>query len=263
VLQAEIKGTFVPEVRSNEDYLTSAVFGLLKYVSPSVFWPSFLKRAVRQQEDGTSDWLWNRCSEITKCSEVAMEFWKPYDRDDKPGHQNIPDLTVTFTSPEVKLLLLIEVKLEAGKDDAHDPDEDQLVRYALIAEVVAEKYTFAGVVFLTQKDSGSEVGQSIKRLSESNHKSASSRVYSVEWGDVYDATAEACEGSCTITERAILGDIKAFLEKRGLNYFCKWQRLEVPALKPRAIFTEGNPWFRQVALPASIKIQRGTWLHEH
>jgi hypothetical protein len=45
VLLAEIHGKTLEVARDNEDYLTSAVFGHLRYVAPGLFWDELLKRA--------------------------------------------------------------------------------------------------------------------------------------------------------------------------------------------------------------------------
>jgi hypothetical protein len=42
MLMAEIRGHGRPETQDDEDYLTSSVFGHLRYIPPSVFWEDFL-----------------------------------------------------------------------------------------------------------------------------------------------------------------------------------------------------------------------------
>lgn len=46
MLQAELAGHAIPEALSSEDYLTSAAFGLLKYIDSRGFWENVFHRAV-------------------------------------------------------------------------------------------------------------------------------------------------------------------------------------------------------------------------
>ena len=46
MLLAEIRGHAAPEIAGNEDYLTSTVFGHLRYVSMAPFWEAFFSRSV-------------------------------------------------------------------------------------------------------------------------------------------------------------------------------------------------------------------------
>lgn len=62
---------------------------------------------------------------------VRILFWHPYGA-------SIPDLTVRFSGHGLKdALILVEVKLNAGKGDSGDPELDQLIRYARVAERLA------------------------------------------------------------------------------------------------------------------------------
>jgi hypothetical protein len=46
MLVAEVHGKRVAEAQDAEDYLTSAVFGHLRYIPPSVFWPDLFALAT-------------------------------------------------------------------------------------------------------------------------------------------------------------------------------------------------------------------------
>jgi hypothetical protein len=45
MLMAEIHGHVVREAEGSEDYLTSTVFGHLRYLPPDVFWEDFFSKA--------------------------------------------------------------------------------------------------------------------------------------------------------------------------------------------------------------------------
>jgi hypothetical protein len=57
MLHAEIHGHAAPEVQGNEDYLTSEIFGHLRYLPPSVFWDDFLSCAQGLAENGAEQTL--------------------------------------------------------------------------------------------------------------------------------------------------------------------------------------------------------------
>jgi hypothetical protein len=52
MLVAEIHGKRVHEVQDREDYLTSAVFGHLRYIQPGLFWACLFGRALSSPIDG-------------------------------------------------------------------------------------------------------------------------------------------------------------------------------------------------------------------
>ncbi len=54
MMQAELHGHSAREILTNEDYLTSTVFGHLRYLSPSIFWENLFSRAIGAQPDTRS-----------------------------------------------------------------------------------------------------------------------------------------------------------------------------------------------------------------
>ena len=111
MLIAEIHGKVVEEVVDKEDYLTSAVFGHLRYIPPSVFWSQLFERALGMEEGSTlTDALRTNGIALASYSRLAMHFW--------PKHPDFgdPDLILHFSGQGVpSLFVLIEAKLWAGK----------------------------------------------------------------------------------------------------------------------------------------------------
>jgi hypothetical protein len=256
MLQAELAGHGVREVVSSEDYLTSAVFGLLKYVRPNIFWPDFVGRATRVHHDGMRVSLKDDLHiDFSNCDHASVFFWQAY-------AESIPDLTIRFVGKE-QMILLIEVKLESDKGSAGDPDLDQLARYARLAQRFTDEGTKAAVAYLTVGDPMPDIEESIAQLKGSQ---AAERIYGIQWGDVHDAALVASKTAlANETECELLGDVAAFLRRRNLNHFSGWRLIpNLPLIKPLGAQFAENEWpFELVALPEFFEIKRGGWIYGH
>lgn len=256
MLQAELAGHGNRDLASSEDYLTSAVFGLLKYVRPNVFWPDFVARATRVNTDGLRVSLKDSLHiDFSTYDRAAVSFWKAYT-------DSIPDLTIQFVGRE-ELILLIEVKFESDKGSAGDPDHDQLVRYVRLAQRLATKGIKSAVAYLTVGDPMPDIEESIMQLANSP---AAERLYGLQWGDVHDAAVVARNAPfANEIECELLADVAAFLRCRNLNHFCGWQPIaNLPLIAPlNAKFAENEPQFEPIPLPEIFEIKRGGWIHGH
>ena len=122
MIEAELRGKVSSDLQYVEDLLTSAVFGLLQYVPPSIFWPVVLTRA----ESCKGKPFVERCKElgahIPNYEKVDVNFW--------PVHQGFgqPDLLLVFSGGnQLSLCFIIEAKLWASKSGREQ--QDQLNRY--------------------------------------------------------------------------------------------------------------------------------------
>src|SRR4051794_8528888 len=112
MLVAETHGKHRVEVEDDEDYLTSSVFGHLRYVPPSIFWENLIGKA--RATDGVNTPLAAALSQFGVCfrnyKSLAADFWRFHP---KLGE---PDVILTFSGGDQKpLVLVIEAKLWAGK----------------------------------------------------------------------------------------------------------------------------------------------------
>lgn len=114
MLVAEIHGHVIPEVAGSEDYLTSAVFGHLRYIPPTVFWEEFLSRAiglpVGASQRSLVDLLAESGVRLCKHKSLDVRFW--------PAHASLgaPDLVLCFSGAGMPpCVLIIETKLWSGK----------------------------------------------------------------------------------------------------------------------------------------------------
>ena len=100
VLLAEIHGKTVQVARDNEDYVTSAVFGHLRYVPPQIFWDALFGRAnglpgSDGREPTLGRVLAGRGYSPTRYATVRAQFWQRYP---KLGE---PDVLLVFAGGEL------------------------------------------------------------------------------------------------------------------------------------------------------------------
>lgn len=129
MLLAELHGKRFPEAEGQEDWLTSAVFGNLRHIQPSVFWRGLFLCARSVEDKGVSltselDAAGIRFENFT---ELTTMFWRTCS---KYGE---PDLILRFTGPTVRpLIVLVEVKLNSSKSGVGE--NDQLARYLALLD---------------------------------------------------------------------------------------------------------------------------------
>jgi hypothetical protein len=226
MLLAEIHGHALREVQDNEDYLTSELFGHLRYVPPSIFWNEFFSYAVRGTTEGSehnlASYLKSCCGLcVTDYTSLRIHFW--------PRHSlyGVPDLALCFEGSGItSLVVLVEAKLGAEKSGTGD--HDQLVRYLNILDdlpgldlgIRAERglgdQPYAFLLYLTPRDSLDEVAES--GLLWDASRPGFERLYRVQWQDVTRASRMATSPA-NGPSALILADVAHFLATRGLEYF--------------------------------------------
>src|SRR5688572_12466244 len=115
MLIAEIHGKILPEAQNHEDYLTSAVFGHLRYLAPSVFWDELFSLAKGMpdktgQERTIRQTLTEAGAACCRYEVLQTFFWA--------SHQALgePDLLLVFSGGHTPpLVVLVEAKLWSGK----------------------------------------------------------------------------------------------------------------------------------------------------
>jgi hypothetical protein len=250
MLQAELAGHALSEALGSEDYLTSTVFGLLKYVDGQSFWDNLFHRAV--SVGANTEWtLGKLCvAGYGQSTAVEISFWQKYE-------DGVPDLTVRFIR-DGKLLIriLIEVKLHAGKGEAGDEELDQLVRYARLAEKLSTKDAPTILLFLTPGDPVPDIQESVNLLQ--NKPSAASRIYGLQWGDVHAACLDTCRSNlATRMEQQLLGEVAAYLQKRNFDFFSGFHRIPFQEFKPQSLFPcTAEALLRQIPLPRIAEVKR-------
>lgn len=218
MIEAELRSKGSRASRDDEDLLTSAVFGLLQYVSPNTFWPSLLKQA----ESYKGKPFVERCEEfgiqLLNYTRLAVHFW--------PAHQTYgePDILLVFSGGhQLPLCLIIEAKLLANKSGVGQ--RDQLNRYlaALQDSAWLGKVTgfcgpmaLPGLIYLTPRAAWLELHDSIEQAPDRLVAEAS--LFLLQWQDILEVARQVFP-QVDEPQLTMLSRIAEFLEHRGLAYF--------------------------------------------
>lgn len=226
MLLAEIHGKTLQSARDSEDYLTSTVFGHLRYVQPPHFWPDLLAAAKSVPLPGGNEVSLLHVLDSSgfgprNYTRLEARFWRP--------HPTLgePDLLLLFSGgTQQPLALLVEAKLWSGKSGTGE--WDQLVRYLgvldRLEEVCPDTTLGAGryLVYLTPRESLTEVEESLAWSPAPERDRG--RLFRLRWQDVMAAarrsSAEAPEPALTI-----LSNVALFLGRLGLEYFAGFNRV--------------------------------------
>ncbi len=218
MLVAEIHGKYVAEARNFEDYLTSAVFGHLRYIKPGPFWDALFDIASSLPIGSLATTASQRIHREIGRSLGSFEnldaiFW--------PEHaEGIPDLVLHFSGDHSRsVVILIEAKLTATKSGTGE--YDQLARYLRILDSLASlrpplpQDALALAVYLTTTDSRTEIVESLEQYGDT--KGAHERLLHLQWQDIITAIERTAPTSQL--EHLILSDVRGFLRARDLEYF--------------------------------------------
>ena len=263
MLVAEIHGLYIPEARNSEDYLTSAVFGHLRYLQSSQFWDRLFQAAVSLPIDGQSltaaQFIRAKAgSSLASFETMHAIFWPKHKKD-------IPDLILHFSSNVApSVVILIEAKLNATKSGIGD--YDQLARYLRVLDSLdklkpklpSDAITLA--VYLTTKDSRDELIDSVQKYGDSDESRR--RLYRLQWQDLVDAI-DATPPSSSL-QRLVLSDVRQFLRVRGLEYFSGMDWSSIPVIQEGdGDFLSEEPLFDTESIPIMPHIPYERWMYAH
>jgi hypothetical protein len=228
MLLADIHGHSLPAAQDNEDYLTSAVFGHLRYVPPKYFWRRLLPYARglpgREARRSLDDFIRETGHSVSEYASLNVWFWPPH----CPWGE--PDLLLSLTGPDLRpIILIIEAKLRSMKSHG---GEDQLVRYLRALDELQgfgrlrlPAGSLLALVYLTPRESMAEVLESLEK--SPNPTRDQIRLFRLQWQDLITACDETLPTGDPQTD-VILHDVRAFLRVRGLEYFSGFQRIGPP-----------------------------------
>jgi hypothetical protein len=211
MLVAECRGKIRPEVQDDEDYLTSAIFGHLRYLPPSLFWPDLLLRTKGADSEETSlvSVLTAKAVSIRGYSRLDVEFWHaclPFGE---------PDMVLRFSGSGLEpLIILVEVKLWSSKGSTEE--HDQLENYLLLLDKLAGAGPSA-LVYLTPRESIEEIEDTLKRMHDDG--TYRRRIFRLKWQDILTVAREVSPSVSDVNAMRILADVAEFLHRRGLEYF--------------------------------------------
>ncbi|HXA04638.1 MAG TPA: hypothetical protein VNY30_07360 [Bryobacteraceae bacterium] len=252
MLHAELHGHASRDIATNEDYLTSAVFGHLRYVRPVPFWRDLFSRAIgigyKVQECSLLDRLPDWGAQMEQYSSLEVFFW--------PSHPSLgtPDLCLCFAGAGVRpLVIVVEAKLWSGKSGSGE--SDQLLRYLrLLADLeavdlpmsVAERnWSAKALLYVTAQDSKADLLETAA-LCDSTTDYAH-LLFRAQWQDITAATLSASRQTSGI-ERLVLEDVGGFLRRRNLEYFAGFRQLPLPLILPLEGFYDCRGMFTGFAI---------------
>jgi hypothetical protein len=252
MLQAELHGHGMPQAIASEDYLTSTVFELLKYLEALDFWQRLTLRADTVTADGTRLRGKLTLHDFGPSDEVEIRFWERYG-------ESIPDLTIRLIRRGIPVLqLLVEVKLKSEKGEAGDVDRDQLVRYAELAATLSTPDVPVLLLFLTQGDPLLDIKESLDLLASKVEPAG--RIFGIQWADVHACCVEALNsGALSSIENRIVADLAEYLSARNLDYFTGFRESGLPEINVMCMFApEARGLFTEVPLPDHNSNSTGT-----
>ena len=218
MIEAELRGKVPSDLQDVEDLLSSAVFGLLQYVPPSIFWPEVLTQAVSCKGKPFVE----RCKElgarIPEFERLDVHFWHV--------HQEFgePDLLLVFSGGDQSpLCFIIEAKLWANKSGRGE--QDQLNRYLAalkdpewLGKITGFRGPMAlpGLIYLTSRAAWLELSDSIEHAP--NYLVAEASLFLLQWQDILEVAHQVFP-QADQPQRTMLSRVADFLEHRGLDYF--------------------------------------------
>lgn len=228
MLLADIHGKGMHETQSHEDYLTSTVFGHLRYLPPQIFWPQLFARAK-----GLSNELFDKVGfspaglDVTKYSHLMVHFWARH------RHHGEPDLLLCFSGgTEKPLVVLIEAKY--GSFKSGKGENDQLVKYLKILDDLPAlrrgmpDEALGCLIYLTPRNSEDELRQSANQLGD--QLASKQLLFRLQWQDIVRVAQETLPQFDGI-HKLILEDVVRFLQRRALEYFDGFRTIPFPSMK--------------------------------
>lgn len=266
MLLAEIHGKSEVSVRDHEDYLTSTVFGHLRYVRPGPFWTGLFSRAITLPIRGVGESLIQILGEefeISRYEFVNVYFWPRC-----PGLGE-PELAICFTGGSQRpLVILTEIKLWSAKSGFGE--HDQLMRYLRIADSIhlllpaVPKNPKTVVLYLTPRAAADEVKESLIQYGDSDENRR--RLFRVQWQDVIEAIGNSIDQESEAT-RMILNDVREFLRVRQLEYFRGFRSApQIERLRRVGSFYRSSlkfHGFQKVSGLEQCAVVKGVWRHDN
>lgn len=262
MLVAELHGHHIAETANSEDYLTSAVFGHLRYLPPKIFWDELFKQALAMPDARSSTlagYLQQLGVGISNFEMLEVRFWSRH------PEYGCPDLILVFTGAACQpLIILIEAKLWAEKSGTGD--FDQIARYLRLLDKPdgvtprLPETARSVLIYLTEHDSLAELEESISIYG--NPDEARQRIFRLQWQDIVVA-AQRLMREVMGVDKLILRDVAAFLSQRNLEYFSGFRRLNLPLMSIRSLDMFSESLFTEIALPPGFDPRALNLTHSH
>lgn len=220
----------LPELRAREDYLTSCIFGALKYLPPNEALFPLLNSSINYSSRNTlGSYLNSQKMDLTQFDSVQIHFWP------RSLEYGEPDLVIELKGISGSFLIPIEVKYYSEKHG--EEQEDQLMRYYIALATVKGRKTFnneairkfsgklLAFIYLTKFEAQYEIEESIQLVQSRGVNDAKSKFFHLRWQDVSRVIESVLSEEIVAYKRSIYKDIIKLMAFKNLLPFRGFSRL--------------------------------------
>lgn len=221
MIESEIRGK-MRAAADSEDFLTSTVFGLLKYTPMRPLLAAFLSKATPLKDD--ERFRKTDFSALLNNDDFDIKFWARH------GDFGEPDLLLIGQD----FVIAIEVKFNAGMSG-----DDQLRKYRRLLEVQYSSRSHRHIIYLTKDLTPPILEETVTRDIEKN-------LWWLSWYELSGVIADAGPHQGVMQE--IKSDLNRLLEHRGLSLYQGISFSCPPIIKP-LFWEDAMPLITQHAPP--------------
>ncbi len=229
MFEAELKRK-LPELRAHEDYLTSCIFGALKYLPPNDLLFPFLNSSFNYRLNSSlENYLQFQNRELTNFDKVQFYFWP------RSSTYGEPDLVITLEGSLGSFLIPMEIKYFSEKHG--EKEEDQLMRYYMALRTIEGRRTFnqeairqfsgemLAFIYLTQFEAEHEIEDTLHILESKGIRSAENQFFHLTWQEISKMVEQILLKEHEAYKKAIYSDIKELMTFKNLLPFTKFSDL--------------------------------------
>ena len=228
MFEAEIASK-LPELKNREDYLTSCIFGAIKYLHPKDLLLPFISCSYNYYSGLTlKEYAYSLGIELLDPLNVRILFWP------RSTIYGEPDIVLILQYKNGEYLIPIEIKFFSTKHG--EAENDQLARYyhALATPEGRQSFSnkdinrFSGkilaFIYLTQFEGADEIQQSLKIL-ESLGIKAHQQLFHLRWQQLAKIVFKRSVDEERSYEGGIFNDLKSLLIFKNLIPFSTFSNL--------------------------------------
>ncbi len=229
MFEAEIAGK-LPELAAYEDYLTSCIFGALKYLPPRSGLLPLLRASTNYALDSSLGDSLDRSGILSKDLKTAQLLFWP-----RSARYGEPDLVVILKGESGSFIIPIEIKFFSAKHG--EEEDDQLMRYyqALATAEGRKTFTceairrfageFLGLIYVTQFQAEHEIEVTLRQLDHRGMGHARDKIFHLKWQQVHSLVEKLWDAEEDPYRKKLLLDTKRLLEHKRLTPFTGFSRL--------------------------------------
>lgn len=231
MFEVELVGK-LPELRTHEDYLTSCIFGALKYLPPNHGLFPFLNSSFNYRlNTSLESYLKLQDIELTHFDKAQFHFWP------RSWTYGEPDLVISLEGKLGSFLIPIEVKYFSRKHG--EEEKDQLVRYYIALGTVEGRKTFnneairqfsgglLAFIYLTQFEAELELEQTLDVLESKGIGDAKNKFFHLRWQQISNIIEPILLKEHDANKKAIYTDIKELMIFKNLVPFTRFSKVPV------------------------------------